>query len=68
MTSVKTSLETKKLLLQFIIREINHEKECKRMMEFVQLSKRNSSIHETLADFFNHSVVDEFSLTGHVEN
>ena len=60
MTPVKTSLETKKLLLQFIIREINHEKECKKMMEFVQLSKRNSSIHETLAGFFEDSVLMNF--------
>jgi hypothetical protein len=68
MTSVKTSLETKKLLLQFIIREINHEKECKKMMEFIHLSKRNTSIHATLADFFEDSVVNDFPLTGHVEN
>ena len=68
MSAVKTSLETKRLLLQFIIREINYEKECKKMMEFVHLSKKNSSIHATLSDFFEDSVVNDFPLTDHVEN
>ena len=68
MTSVKTSIESKKLLLQFIIREINHEKESKKMMEIIQLSKRNSSIHETLASFLEDSVTNDFSLNDHLEN
>ena len=68
MTSVKTSIESKKLLLHFIIREINHEKECKKMMEIIQLSKRNSSIHETLASFLEDSVTNEVSLTDLVVN
>ena len=68
MTSVKTSIESKKLLLQFIIREINHEKECKKMMEIIQLSKRSSSIHETLASFLEDSVMNEFSLDDLVVN
>lgn len=68
MPSVKTSIESKKLLLHFIIREINHEKECKKMMEIIQLSKRNSSIHETLAAFLEDSVTNEFSLTDLVVN
>jgi hypothetical protein len=68
MSTVKTSIETKKLLLQFIIREINYEKECKKMMEVVHISKKNSSIHATLADFFEDSVVNDFPLTDNVEN
>jgi hypothetical protein len=62
------SIETKKLLLQFIIREINHEKECKRLAEFVQLGKGNKSIHETLVDFFEDSVVHDFPISDGVDN
>jgi hypothetical protein len=68
MTSVKTSIESKKLLLNFIIREINYEKECKKMMEIIQLSKRNSSIQETLVSFLEDTVTNEFSLTDLVVN
>jgi hypothetical protein len=68
MSLVKTSIETKKLLLQFIIREINYEKECRKMMEFIHLSKKNSSIHATLSDFFEDSVVNDFPLADNVEN
>lgn len=38
------------------------------MMEVVHISKKNSSIHATLADFFEDSVVNDFPLTDNVEN
>jgi len=38
------------------------------MMEIIQLSKRSSSIHETLASFLEDSVMNEFSLDDLVVN
>jgi hypothetical protein len=68
MIARQSSIETKRLLLQYIIREITHEKESKKLAEIIHLGKRNASIQETLIEFFEDSLINDFPINDLVDN
>lgn len=59
---------TRKLLLQFVLQEISQKKESKCLHEIISLSKLDKTFNYSLAIFFNTFMIDNFSLTGLINN
>lgn len=68
MTQPIYSTDTKKLLMQFMLEDIEYRKECQYMQELVALSKQHDNLQHTLVAFIDDANVDHFSLTGLTNN
>jgi hypothetical protein len=62
MTTFKSSTESKKLMFQFLLQEIEYHKECQYMEELVAISKEDKTLQHTLVAFMDDSEIDHFSL------
>jgi hypothetical protein len=63
-----SSLETKRLLLQFIMEDIRFLKESRKLNELIHLGKKTDKIQQRLTEFLDASMIDTFSLEGHISN
>jgi hypothetical protein len=63
-----SSVETKKLLLQFIMEDIRFMKESRKLNELIHLGKETDRIQHLLTEFLDASMIETFSLEGHISN
>jgi hypothetical protein len=68
MTQPAYSPDTKKLLMQYLLEDIEYRKECRYMQELVHISKQDDTMQATLAIFIDDAAVHHFSLTGLTHN
>jgi hypothetical protein len=63
-----SALPTKELLLQFIMQDIRLLKESKKLHELVRMGKTSNKIQKQLMEFLEASMIETFSLEGHISN
>ena len=56
MTVIVSSDATKKLLLQYIIENIEYRKRCLYLQDIINMGRENNIWHRALIDFFNDSM------------
>ena len=68
MTQLFSTPDTKKILFQFLLQEIEYRNECQNMQDLIAYSKENDVLQYTLGTFIEDAMVDHFSLSGIIEN
>jgi hypothetical protein len=67
--TTQSTMNTRRLLLHFVLQEIDYAKECRRLQEMIKISKeQDQSFQHTLVAFLEDSVSFDVSQVGFNQN